>query len=77
MKKCYKIRNIKSIENAFYYRLCVFAGRNYAVKVEMNADDLMAFSEKALLIYCKFKWIMRVCRFRFRIGGRNNKKLTF
>ena len=30
MKKYYKIRNIQSIENAFYYHLRVFAGRNYA-----------------------------------------------
>ena len=47
------------------------------VKIEMNADDLMTVSEKALLIFRKFKWIMRVYRFRFRIGGKNNKKLTF
>ena len=47
------------------------------VKVEMNADDLMAVSEKALLIYCKFKWIMQVCRFRFRIGGRRRHKRGF
>ena len=47
------------------------------VKVEMNADDLMTFSEKALLIYRKFKWIMQVCRFQFRIEGRRRHRLDF
>ena len=42
------------------------------LKAEMNADDLMAFSEKALLIYRKLKWIIRVCRIRFGIGGRED-----